>query len=78
MPTSSRATNPNQREETVMDKVTALGIYHRAYNAHATTHISPRTAREMVEAIDFRNATREQLEQHAAMAAINANMGIRS
>lgn len=58
-----------------MDKLRALSIYIAAYRAHATQLAASRIARVWMESMDFRSATREQLEEHAVMAASWANHG---
>ncbi len=58
-----------------MDKLTALRYYLHTYRAEATQLGTGRIAREWMETMNFRTATREQLEQHAREAAEWANLG---
>jgi hypothetical protein len=59
-----------------MDKLTALRYYSRAYRATATQLATGVLAREWMEGMPgWRDATREQLEQHAEMAATWASRG---
>jgi len=59
-----------------MDKLLALRHYYRAYRAHATQLASSRLAREWMEGMPgWQDATQEQLETHARMAARWASAG---
>ncbi|MEU8185993.1 hypothetical protein [Micromonospora carbonacea] len=59
-----------------MDKLTALRIYATVYLASASQLATSRIAREWMEGMDFRTATRDELEQHAKQAAAWANIGM--
>lgn len=59
-----------------MDKLTALRIYSTVYRAAATQLATGRDARGWMETmVDYRAATREQLEAHAAQSARWASAG---
>jgi hypothetical protein len=59
-----------------MDKLAALRIYATVYLANAAHLATSRVAREWMESMDFRSATVEELEGHAAMAAAWASIGM--
>lgn len=59
-----------------MDKLAAFSTYAAVYMANATQLDTYRLAREWMETMDFRTATREQLERHAERAATWASIGM--
>ncbi|WP_431895893.1 hypothetical protein [Micromonospora haikouensis] len=61
-----------------MDKLAALRVYAAVYLASATQLATSREAREWMESMDFRAATRAELEAHAKVAAEWASIGMRA
>jgi len=58
-----------------MDLLAALRHYAPVYRAHATQLATYRCARQWLQTMDYRSATREQLVAHARMAARWASAG---